>query len=289
MQHQSSTAIALIMTKRHNIQRAFSKHAHHYDRHAIIQQHVSQSLADMLDHDPKPAQILDLGAGTGCMTQHLTTHFPNALCVALDIALPMVQRAQVHAPALQADAQQLPFADQSMDMICSNLMLQWLPTPTPLLEECWRVLKPGGRLYVSTLGTDTLHEAKMALSAIDRAHHINRFHDIHQLGDQLQRLGWQQPVLQQTWLQQHHTSPQHVFLDLKNIGASTVQSTHQALGLTTPNMWQRCLNAYPKNSDGKYVATYHAICLRALRGTDRPPETISVPIDSIQRPKRNTP
>lgn len=266
------------------VARNFSKHAHHYDRFADAQRLIGEALLDMItEATTAPSVILDLGCGTGLMTQHLTQHYPHATCLALDIALPMAQQAQKHGLALQGDAQQLPLADQSIDMICSNLLLQWLPNTQLVLEECWRVLKPQGTLYFSTLGTDTLHEAKHALAAIDRAHHINPYHDIHQLGDQLHGMGWQQTVLSQTWHQLCYSKAEHVFKDLKNIGASTVLSRDQNTGLMTPHVWQTCLDAYPQDDQHQYRATYHAILARTIRGQSKPTADIEIPVHQIKR------
>ncbi|VEB45798.1 Malonyl-CoA O-methyltransferase BioC [Chromobacterium violaceum] len=53
---------------------------------------------------------------------------------------------------INADIEKLPLADASVDMIWSNLTIQWINVPDKMFAELRRVLKPDGMLMFSTLG-----------------------------------------------------------------------------------------------------------------------------------------
>ena len=116
---------------------SFAKATPAYDQYAFIQQTVGRELIDRLDClKLQPRRILDIGSGTGFCTTQLQNKYPDAEIVALDIALPMLQFAKEKCGEqrlphyLCADANHLPFANESFDLIFSNLTLQWFPRLT---------------------------------------------------------------------------------------------------------------------------------------------------------------
>src|SRR5690606_5630407 len=131
----------------------------------------------------------------------LSDRFPKARIIALDIAEPMVRAAKRRKPWFRkldgvcADAGQLPLADASVELVFSNLMLQWMDDPAIVFREFRRVLKPDGLLLFTSFGPDTLHELRKAWSAADDRVHVNRFIDMHDLGDALLRSGFVNPVM----------------------------------------------------------------------------------------------
>jgi len=103
---------------------------------------------------PEGGVALDVGAGPGSITTALAhAAGPHGLALGVDISEPMLARA-VRAAAdsqvgfLRADAQRLPFRDESFDVAVSIAVLQLIPDPAAALSEIARVLKPGGRLAV---------------------------------------------------------------------------------------------------------------------------------------------
>jgi SAM-dependent methyltransferase len=103
---------------------------------------------------PQGGVALDVGAGPGSITTSLAhAAGPDGLALGVDISEPMLARA-VRAAAgpqvgfLRADAQRLPFRDETVDVAVSIAVLQLIPDPAAALSEIARVLKPGGRLAV---------------------------------------------------------------------------------------------------------------------------------------------
>ena len=66
---------------------------------------------------------------------------------------------------LAGDLEQLPLADASLDLYWSSLAIQWCD-PLAVFREARRVLRPDGRLAVSTLGPATFHELREAFTAV---------------------------------------------------------------------------------------------------------------------------
>jgi SAM-dependent methyltransferase len=103
---------------------------------------------------PTGGVALDVGSGPGNVTASLARAAgSDGLALGIDISEPMLARA-VDAQAgpnvgfLRADAQQLPFRDESFDAATSLAVLQLIPDPPATLGEIVRVLKPGGRLAI---------------------------------------------------------------------------------------------------------------------------------------------
>jgi SAM-dependent methyltransferase len=92
--------------------------------------------------------VLDVGAGFGRFTNRLRADHPEATVVAIDKAPGML--TEVDAPAMVADAQDLPYPDASVDTVLAMHMLYHVPDVAKAVAEFRRVLKPGGTLLAST-------------------------------------------------------------------------------------------------------------------------------------------
>ena len=195
------------------VRRAFGRAAATYDGAAVLQREVSARLAGRLDVVKlAPGTILDAGCGTGEAIGELSARYPSARVVALDAALPMLQQARTRsahgrsllarmlgplgrggapAPAFVcADGTALPLPGVCVDLVWSNLMLQWVNDLPRAFAEFRRVLRVGGLLTFTTFGPDTLQELARAFARIDGHTHVSRFADMHDLGDMLVQAGF---------------------------------------------------------------------------------------------------
>ncbi len=94
-----------------------------------------------------------------------------------------------------ADGARLPVADDSVDLVFSNLMLHWHPAPHLVLPEWKRVLRVDGLLMFSCFGPDTLVELRTAVAAtLPRASPMP-FVDMHDFGDMMVASGFATPVM----------------------------------------------------------------------------------------------
>lgn len=254
---------------RNQVRRAFSRAASRYEQHDALQREVGNRLREHLDFFDQPVhRVLDLGAGTGLGTLQLLQRYPQAQLVAADLAQPMLQQARHHAgwrgrrfARVAADAGQLPFADASFDVLYSNLCIQWLEAPQTLFAELLRVLRPGGFLLLTSFGPDTLRELRQAWAHADDRHpHVSRFLDMHDLGDAALLAGLRDPVLSSEALQMTYPDVAALLRELKGLGATNADQSRQR-GLTGKSRYQRMLQAYPQQADGRIGSSWEIITL----------------------------
>jgi SAM-dependent methyltransferase len=99
--------------------------------------------------------LLDVGCGPGSITLGLARAVSPGRCTGLDsdadviAAAREMARDQANLTFEHADAEQLPFADQTFDAVFMHAVLQHLDDPAAVLGEAWRVLKPGGVIGVA--------------------------------------------------------------------------------------------------------------------------------------------
>ena len=276
---------------------SFSQAAATYDGAAVLQAQVRDELLRRLEVlRMEPEVVVDLGAGTGQAAIALKRRYPGGRVVAMDIAHGMLLQARKRQTLLRrfdrivADAATLPLRDASVDMLFSSLMLQWCNDPDRVLRECGRVLRPGGVLHFTTLGPDTLIELRKSWQAADPGHaHVNRFIDMHDLGDALLRAGFAEPVLDVERYTLTYDDARGLMRDLKAIGAHNA-TAGRARGLTGKSTLARMLAAYEGfRRDGRLPATYEVVFAQAwcptgpVRTKGQPQAETVVPISQIRR------
>jgi SAM-dependent methyltransferase len=109
----------------------------------------------------KPQRILELAAGTGVVTKALHDAVPTARITATDLNQAMVDLGRRRVPEAewrQADAQQLPFEDDSFDLLACQFGVMFFPDRPAALAEARRVLQPGGTLLLNTWGRIETHD-----------------------------------------------------------------------------------------------------------------------------------
>ena len=185
-----------------SVRRTFDRVSSHYDEHAALEQEVATRLLERLEFTRfSPQRIVDLGCGTGQACVDLKNRFGKAMVIGLDSSRGMLmqlrQQSALQDPhrAVCADMSALPLADQSSDLLFSNLAMLWCPDPLAVFAELRRVLAPGGMLLFSSFGPGTFQELKAAGSEEDGIVQSEDFADILQLGDALMAAGFNQPVM----------------------------------------------------------------------------------------------
>ena len=250
---------------RPRLRAAFDRASAGYEAAAGLQARVSAELLERLSAFTfAPRVVLDLGAGTGRVTRELQRRYPRALVIALDIAPGMLREARRHQGLWRrfarvcADAHSLPLAAGSIDLVFSSLMLQWCE-PGAALAEVRRVLKPTGFFAFSTFGPDTLKELRAAWAQADGLTHVNRFLDMHDVGDALTRSGLAEPVLDVDRIELGYPDPLALMRDLKAIGAHNVTAGRPRTLLGRARL-KRMSDAYEALRRGATLpATYEVI------------------------------
>ncbi|HET8608383.1 MAG TPA: malonyl-ACP O-methyltransferase BioC [Burkholderiales bacterium] len=260
----------LLVDKR-RMRQAFDRAAGDYDAAAVLQHEVCRRMLGRLDYiKHEPALIVDAGCGTGNALPGLRERYRKAAIVALDIAPAMLRRARARLPrrllrfgaaaahAVCGDIEQLPLKSAAAGMVWSSLALQWVNDAETAFAEIARVLAPGGLLMFSTLGPDTLKELRAAYDAADAHRHVNRFIDMHDLGDMLLAAGFADPVMDMEYVTLTYTDVRALMRDLKAIGA------------------RNALYGRPPGLSGKAALTAVARGYESLRRDGRLPATFEV-------------
>jgi malonyl-CoA O-methyltransferase len=248
------------------VRMSFSRAARSYDEAAVLQARVRDELLDRLQWvRVQPAVVVDLGAGTGHASIALKKRYRASRVIAADLSPGMLHEAGAQRgffrrfDLLCADAARLPLRTASVDLVFSNLMLQWCDDPDAVFRECRRVLKPGGLLTYSTFGPDTLIELRRAWAEVDELTHVNRFIDMHDLGDAMIRAGFAEPVMDVERCTLTYEDVRALMCDLKAIGAHNVNAG-RARGLTGKSRLKRMIAAYESfRGDGRLPASYEIV------------------------------
>lgn len=248
------------------VRAAFDRASATYEAAAVLQSRVGDELLARLEpFDFRPQVILDLGSGTGRASARLKRRYRSSSVIALDLAPGMLHQAARHQRLFRrfervcADALRLPLQSASVDIVFSNLMLQWCEPLIDVFTEIRRVLKPQGFLAFTTFGPDTLKELRTAWSEADTHNHVNRFLDVHDVGDALVRAALQEPVLDIDRTQLTYSDGMALMRDLKCIGARNA-TAGRPRALAGRARLQRVLTAYEAfRKDGRLPATYEIV------------------------------
>lgn len=152
-----------------------------YERHLgpVLFEPYARDLVARLPQDTR--RVLELASGTGRVTRHLLAALPaDGELVATDLNEPMIAEGRARLPDdprlrwQTADAQAIPFGDETFDVVVCQFGLMFVPDKLLALREMRRVLRPGSRLLLSTWddvvrnpATKVLHELAMAAFPTD--------------------------------------------------------------------------------------------------------------------------
>jgi malonyl-CoA O-methyltransferase len=256
------------------VRNSFERAAASYDQAAVLQREVGGRMLSRLDYiKHTPDVILDAGSGTGYGTRQLRLRYPDARMLAVDIAPAMHFQARPsvswwkqllavrgnQTSYVCGDIEQMPLKDSCAGLVWSNLTLQWCNDINRTLAEVHRVLQAGGLFMFSTFGPDTLKELRQAFRSADSYSHINRFTDMHDIGDMLVHNGFATPVMDMEYIVLTYDDVTSVMRDLKAIGAHNVTQGRRR-GLTGKISWQKGINQYETlRIEGKLPATFEVI------------------------------
>jgi malonyl-CoA O-methyltransferase len=288
------------------VRRAFSRAAGQYERAARLQREIEARLLESLDYldDPAlgerpPGLVVDLGCGPAHAAAAMHRRWPRARVLALDQALPMLREAGRKAGGWRlglrkpfdricADARALPLAEGSVDVLFSNLCLQWMDDLPAVFAGFRRVLRPGGLLLVSTFGPDTLAELRGAFAQADDAPHVSPFSSIARFGDALVHAGFRDPVLDRDLFVHGHRDLPELMRELRTLGATNALQARRHT-LTGKTRFAAAAAAYERErrADGLLPVTWEAIYAQAWAPQAGAPireggvEVTSVPVSQI--------
>jgi malonyl-CoA O-methyltransferase len=241
---------------------SFSRAAGSYDGVAALQRKVGQQLLDALPAGFKPLSWLDLGCGTGYFTRALAQRYPLACSAGMDIAEGMLVYARELGGAkffIGGDAESLPLAAQSRQLIFSSLAVQWCGDFAAVLSEARRVLEPGGLFAFSSLCVGTLQELRDSWQAVDGMVHVNRFRQLEDYQRLCAASNMQVLHLERQAEVLHFIDLRQLTGELKALGAHNMNSGRPG-GLTGRERIRRLMEAYEyRRVDHGLPATYQVV------------------------------
>src|SRR5512137_2059963 len=216
------------------VRRQFDLRARRFREHDVLPREIGRRLVDRLQYIRlSPRRVLDVGCGAGGAMVPLSAHYPSAQVVGLDLSEGMLRQrddgVRSRLPRwlggqssllVAADAGRLPLADESVDLVFSNLMLHWHPEPHTLFPEWRRALRVDGLLLFSCFGPDTLKELRAACRAsLPHACPVP-FIDMHDFGDMMVASGFENPVMDAEVLTLTYPAAQDLLREVRALGGN---------------------------------------------------------------------
>lgn len=265
----------MVKIERAKVRTAFDRGACRYEDIVIVQKLVVERILSNLAKTSlyqDPRRILDVGAGTGMLLRSLRKNYPDACLAGIDLAPGMGTAARGSLQDegqifyVEGDAENLPFADGSFDLVVSTSTFQWLTVLENAFSEAKRVLAPGGTFLFALFGEDTLHELKSSYrSALiaEKATGGNRSHVFftsESVEKNLSELGFSEISVENFIEKEYYPDVTAFLRALKGIGAATPASL-PSRGLGGRRVLTKMAEFYQRDySDERGVpATYEVI------------------------------
>ena len=184
-----------------------------------------------------------------------------------------------------ADLNALPFAGVAFDLAWSNLALQWVNDLPRAFAEMRRCLRVGALFTFTTFGPDTLKEIRSAFARADSHTHVNRFVDMHDIGDMLVNAGFADPVMDMEHITLTYPTAAAMMRELKSIGATNA-TRGRPRGLTGRRRFEHVVRRLEKLAvDGRLPATFEVVYGHAWKGEPkRTPQ--GLPVVKVERKRR---
>lgn len=258
---------------RQRVRNSFHRHAAEYEAYADVQKRVVARLVGMLEGESlAPANLLDIGTGTGMLLRALHCLYPTARLAGLDLALGMCRTARGgfddsdRVGLLAGDAERLPFRDGAFDLVVSTSTYQWLEEPTAAFAEACRVLRTGGLFCCALFGEKTLYELRNSYRQAHEAvchteeSRTHTFQSREQVHNALTRAGFTAPHTSSELETERHADVPALLRAIKRVGAGNAAPV-KGRGLAERRVMLEMMAVYRREyaTEGFIPATYEVI------------------------------
>lgn len=246
---------------KNRVKRSFNRGSRTYDRYSGFLRETGSRMLELCPEirNVPGGRVLDIGCGTGYLAALLAVASPRAEVLAVDIAYQMTLRA-LHRKngferlrVVNADAEQLPFPSNTVDLAVSNVALQWVNGFKSAITEAHRVLRVGGELVCSVFGEGTLaelHQSYRAARPSDPGTSgLHSFPSSAEVREGFMEAGFQDVRLLSHSVRRWYESPLHLIRFLKQLGATNAVREPDA-GLGGRRWFRKMIDLYHSRYGG---------------------------------------
>jgi malonyl-CoA O-methyltransferase len=264
------------MIDKEKLKRRFSRNIKHYDKYANVQKKMGDNLIKNIKNDNSNIKhILEIGCGTGYVTQRLINYFPDAQVTAVDIAPGMIEHVKStiqcdHVNFICGDIEEMDL-NNKYDLIISNATFQWFNHLNKTVNKLISLLDKNGILCFSIFGKNTfkeLHEAfykaKQIFNISEQVSPSQKFYSLNELKDicndiiNRNNLNDIKVNSSESYECEYFNSCTEFLYSVKKIGANNSQSNRTIM---TPDFIEKVVEIYDKDysENDRVVASYHTL------------------------------
>ncbi len=242
--------------------------AEEIDGHDFLLQRVADDLAERLGVVRRAFPVaVDLGAHHGIVGRRIGGLAGTERLVSIEAAPRLLARCS--GERIAGDAEALPLAEASVDLVVSGLSLQTINDLPGALVQIRRALRPDGLMLAAMLGGGTLRELRETFLAAEAeveggaSPRVAPFADVRDLGGLLQRAGFALPVADSDTVQVAYPTPLALFQELKAMGCGNVLVGRRRSPLRRTTL-ARAAAIYAERfsrADGRVTATFEIVTL----------------------------
>ncbi len=253
----------------HRVRDAFDQAGTAYDRYSVLQRHAFLELLPLLPESVDESSCwLDVGSGTGLVSEVLSSLRPGVQVISFDLAAGMLGLAAEKGSRLlvQGDMHQLPFQSESLSVVLSNFALQWTDQPAMVLAELVRVLRGDGLMAISVPVRGSLQALSRGWESAGLRSPVNALPPQAAWLEAAHRHGLQIVEQRNARLRHADDDPRQALALLRDLGAGAQKKP--ATGLMGVRRWQKALAGWSLASGGQgYCIDYDVLWLVLVKKT----------------------
>ena len=232
------------MIKKELVKKNFSKSTSSYDNFAKVQRHMAKELMKNLGENLSEIKILEIGSGTGILTDYLIKKYPNSQITLIDISESMIEFCKSkfgdRLNYLVSDAENHNF-EEKFDLIVSNATFQWFNNLKETVDKYRNILNKNGKIIFSIFSEGTYRELNESFIKVSEDY---RYSQNFVSLDELKKIG---KILKKEYYMEEYENLFEFLKSIRGIGAQSSLSNKKVL---TPNIIKAVekeyLNAYKK-------------------------------------------
>lgn len=267
-----SKPVTLADDVKQQIASSFGDAVSYYDNHADVQREVADRLIASLEpwRDIIPSgPIIELGCGTGFVTEGLVELYPEKEIQVTDLSEEMVEYCRQRFTDRKnlsfrvQDAEDVPYDEPHYAMTVSGFTPQWFKDPAQTLGRWLQATKPGGLLLASFPGNESFPEWRDHCEELGLPFTGNKLPDVEEMVIKMS-VGPAQVDYYEDTVTENYESARDFFRELKKLGAGTQRGGRSL----TPKELSLLIDHWDSSTEGSIRVSYHVVFLAVKRDFD---------------------